>query len=77
MNEVAVTDEVGVKDQLVKDVLTSIAQNCEGEVDFMSHVTLVYEVACSIVGVADEADFRTQLYPEAARILDSMEKDDG
>ena len=67
-----VTDTVGVKDDLVKEVLSFVYENCKGEVDFLGHVTLMYEVACKVVGLEDEEGFREQLSDDVERIFENL-----
>ena len=57
-----VTETVGVKDVPCEGgSFVWLDENCRGEVDFLGHVTLMYEVACSVVGLEDEEGFREQL----------------
>ena len=67
-----VTDTVGVKDNLVKKALSFVYENCKGDIDFLGHVTLMYEVACELVGLEDEEGFREQLSDSVERILESL-----
>ncbi len=67
-----VTETVGVKDGLVKETLSVVYENCKGEVDFLAHITLMYEVACELVGLEDEEGFRDQMSDSVERILESL-----
>ena len=71
-----VADKVGIKDSLVKEILSCVYEMCEGEVDFIAHIALIYKVACELVGLEDEEGFRGQLSDSAERILESLGVDE-
>ena len=68
---------VGIKDKLVKHLISTLADHCDGEVDMLTHAALLYELCRELLDIEDEANFRAQLSDSVSRIITNIDNETG